>query len=447
VNPAHVLPHDPEAESCVLGGVMMDAEQLPIASAIVVPDDFFAARHKFTWLAMIELAEEGQPIDPLTLRVKLEAQGRLDEVGAPYLFKLVDGVPRSMNTPAYATRVRELADRRRMILVVRKLEAQAFDQTVPMLELHDMAQRMVLGLAERETARGFTSIGDVIRLQTWPALEEARSTLSRHRGIPGLSTGLDDWDARSGGLQPSEVTVVGACTSVGKSSLATNVVLHIGSDLRLPVAVFSPEMSSHAFTVRALANAARVNTRHLLGGCLTEADWQRVIATMSALSGTPVYLDESTGLTLPELRTRARRLHAECGPLRLVVVDYVQLLHDPTQRAENRNLEIGAISRALRALAKELHVPFLVLAQLNRKATDRGRPQLSDLRDSGALEQDADVVCLLHRPADEPFADLIIAKNRNGPTGTVKLHWVAEQTRFENEVDAASEPQETSMFQ
>jgi replicative DNA helicase len=437
---APVMPHDPEAERAVIGGVLVDPDQLDAAAEIVVPTDFFSLHHRFTWEAMLELAEDREPIDPLTVRVRLEQRGHLDEVRAAYLFELTDGVPRSMNVVAYAARVRELAHRRQMITTARKLEARAFDQGVPVIELCDTAQKAVLELTARQAAGGFVSIGEALQ-HTWAALEQARATLGQHRGITGLSTGYDDLDTLSGGLQPGSTTVVGACTSVGKSAFAGGLIKQAAVTLGLPSAVFSPEMSMHDIAVREIGLVARVNVRHLLGGCSDAADWRRAQEARPILASAPLFIDDTTTLTLAELRARARRLHAEHGPLRLLVVDYVQLVHDPGLRAENRNLELGAISWALRGLAKELHVPLVVLSQLNRGAGSRagGRPQLSDLRDSGSLEQDANNVWLLHRVDDAVTAEVIVAKARHGQKGVVTLGWIPEQMRFTN-LNEALEP-------
>lgn len=442
---APVLPHDPDAEKAVLGAVLLDPEQLDAAAAIVTPLDFYSKHHEYPWEAILELAEDGQQIDPMTVRIRLEQRGRLDDVGVAYLFGLVDGVPHATNVAAYAARVRELSDRRRMILTARRLEARAFDQNVPLLELCDTAQKAVLELTARQAAGGFVPIGEVLREHTWPALERVRATLRQHRGVTGLSTGYDDLDARTGGLQPGSTTLVGARTSAGKSAFAEGLLKHAAVTLGLPSAVFSPEMSMHDIAVRELGIGARVNVRHLLGGCSDAAEWRRVQEARPALARAPLFIDDTSTLTLALLRARARRLHAEYGPLRLLVVDYVQLVHDPALRAENRNLELGVISGALRGLAKELQVPLVVLSQLNRGSEARagGRPQLSDLRDSGSLEQDADSVWLLHRPADALEADLIVAKNRNGQTGVVKLGWIPEQMRFTNLYDAESAPAAT----
>jgi replicative DNA helicase len=246
---------------------------------------------------------------------------------------------------------------------------------------------------------------------------------------------------RSGNAQPSRSAAqFSGCIDQG-------IVAHAAVNFGVPVAVFSPEMSAHDLTVRVLAQLSRVDAGHLIKGCSTALEWQSVRSTMPILARAPIYFDDHTTLTLAELRARARRLHVECGPLRLVVVDYVQLVHDPALRAENRNIELGVISRALRALAKELHVPIVVLSQLNRASETRqnggSRPQLSDLRESGAIEQDADVVWLLHRPDGQTSVDLIIAKNRHGPTGIVKLRWIPEQMRFTDDVDNGREVQQT----
>ena len=430
-------PHNLEAERSVLGAVLLRNAVLSDVSAIVDPRDFYRDAHRRILEKMLALATRSEAIDLVTLRSELSRAGELDEVGGPaYISALVDGVPHSTNAEHYAGIVRECADRRRVIDTGRKLEAAAFDNDRSTTEILDGAQQDLLALTERQAARGFISLDAVLRDQTMPMLDRAFASKT---GVTGIPTGFDDLDSFLRGLQPGDLVLVGARSSTGKTSFVTEMMRHIAVHSGLPSGLFSLEMSAGAIGGRLLIAQAQIDGHRLLGGVLPDHEWPRVSSAMSVLSGAPIHIDGTPNITVAEMRARARRLRAEHG-LSLVVVDYVQLMNG-TQRAETRNLELAAISRGLKALAKELELPVVVLSQLNRATEARpgGRPQISDLRDCGALEQDADVVLLLHReelyrPSDENrgIVEVIIAKHRNGPTGSVRLRWIAREMRFEN---------------
>jgi replicative DNA helicase len=431
-------PHDLAAERSLLGAMLMRNESIADVAAIIDHKDFYRDAHRRIFEKILALAARSEAIDLVTLRSELALAGTLDEVGGPaYIASLVDGVPASNNAEDYAGIVRELADRRRVIAAARKLEVAAFDADRSTTEILDDAQGALVALTERQAAHGFVPIDVVLRDETMPSLDRAYAART---GITGVPTGFADLDHFLRGLQPGDLDLIGARSSTGKTSLATEMMRHIAVRCGRPVGLFSLEMSAGSIGSRLLIAQAQIDGHRLLGGVLPDSDWARVSSALSVLAAASIHIDATANITLAEMRARARRLRAEHG-LSLLVLDYIQLMNGGTQRTETRNLELAAISRGLKALAKELEVPVVVLSQLNRATEARpgGRPQLADLRDCGALEQDADVVLLLHREElYKPSADnrgiveVIIAKHRNGPTGSVRLRWIAREMRFED---------------
>jgi replicative DNA helicase len=439
-----VLPHSLEAERSVLGAVLLHDVVFPLVVALICAADFFRDAHRRIFGAMVRLDARRIAIDFVTLRDELARAGELEEVGGPaYITGLVDGVPRSTNVDHYAGIIREKSTLRQLIFGANKTLALAYDVEEDASTVLAAADRGLREVAEHQTPQGFESLDLVLRNQTMPLLERAFATKT---GLVGLSTGFPDLDRMTRGLAPGTVTVIAGNTSTGKTSLATEILRHIAVQCGQPLGMFTVEMTKAEIGARLLTAEAGVDGHRLMGGLLSEPEWRRVSEAMSRLAISPLYLDDTGNISVPEIRARGRRLQQEHGCAGLVV-DYVQLIraHASSRRDENRALELGEISRSLKGLAKELSVPIIVLSQFSRAAASRPnhRPQLSDLRESGALEQDADCVLMLYRDETAESRDLveiIIGKNRNGPTGSIRLRWIARETRFAN-LDDTPAPQ------
>lgn len=433
------IPHNLEAEQAVLGACLLNPEALGEALGLLEPGHFFRDAHRRIWAHMQALALKHVEVDTVTLKASLTAAHEVDEVGGPaYIASLTDGVPRSTNVAHYARIVRELAQLRAAIFAANKILADAYDADQDARAVLEQAERAFFEIASTTGAGGgFKRIGEVLpRL-----MDQIEAWCQTGTGITGLSTGFADIDAMTRGLQPGNLIILAARPSMGKSALALNIAQHVASQGGT-VGFVSLEMSEDELAVRALTAEAHLDGHQLQRGRVGDRDWGVIAHAIGQLDGTPLYVDDSPFLTVFDVRTRARRLKQEHG-LALLVVDYAQLMVGHEKR-ENRALELGAVSRMLKAIAKELHVPVIALSQLSReleKRTDK-RPILSDLRESGALEQDADLVLFIYRPevyeGDNPrpehvgLAEIIIAKQRNGPIGTVELTWQKQQTRFAN---------------
>ena len=421
-----------EAEKAVLGAVLMDNARLIDACAILDHRRFFREAHRRLFRAMVALGERQTAIDMVTLKDELGRAGDLDEIGGPaYIAALMDGVPRSSSIEDYARIIEEKAALRDLILAGRKLVNDAYDTDRPASEILEAAEQKILGLASGSRSAGFESMR-TIATRAMDALERAHAT--KH-GMSGVPTGFTDLDHLTRGLQPGTLVVLGARPGTGKTSLAMNIAIHAALGGRI-VGVDSLEMPNEELFIRQIASRAHLDSHSLQGGYISERDWARVAEAVNALAASTMFVDETPSITAFEVRSRARRLKAEHG-LDLLVIDYLQLM-GTSGRYDNRTLEIGAITGALKGLAKELKIPILLLSQLSREGEKRGgRPKLSDLRDSGSIEQDADIVLFLYRPenADHGVTELIVAKHRNGPIGTVKLSWFERQTRFDNYSD------------
>jgi replicative DNA helicase len=431
VSDEQVLPHNLDAEKAVLGAILIDNERLVDACAVIGDARFYRDAHRRIFRAMVTLADRRAQIDLVTLKDELTRAGDLEEVGGPaYISALMDGVPRSSSIEGYARIVEEKAALRDLIHAGRRLTADAYAADRAATEILESAERAILGLSSGSRAAGFESMA-AIAPRAMNALEAAHAT--KH-GISGVATGFADLDAITRGLQPGTLVVLGARPGMGKTSLAMNIGSHAALVGGLAVGIFSVEMPSEELFIRNIAAHARLDSHSLQGGYLGARAWSSVAEAVSAIADSRMFVDQTPGITVFEVRSRARRLKAEHG-LDLLIIDYLQLMGS-AGRHDNRNLEIGAITTALKGLAKELKIPVLLLSQLSREPEKRGtRPKLSDLRDSGSIEQDADIVAFLYRPEeadDTSVTDLIIAKHRNGQIGTVKLAWFERQTRFDN---------------
>ena len=434
-----VPPHSIEAEQSVLGGLLLDNAAWERVGDMVVEEDFYRRDHRLIFAAIRGLADSSQPFDAVTAAGWLDAQGALaDAGGLVYLGELARGTPSAANITAYADIVRERAILRAMIRVGTDIANDAFQpEGRRPIDLLDRAEQRVFEIAERgERAQaGFAPIRDVLV----QVMDRIDTLFQRGDPITGVATGFDDLDLKTSGLQPGDLIIVAGRPSMGKTSFAGNLIEQAAIKGKLTVAMFSMEMPAEQLTMRMLSSLGRIDQHKVRTGRLEDADWPRLTSALTILNETQIFVDDTPALTPTELRARCRRLKREHG-LGLVVVDYLQLMHIPGTR-ENRATEISEISRTLKALAKELSVPIVAVSQLNRSLESRNdkRPIMSDLRESGAIEQDSDLILFIYR--DEVYnedtehkgkAEIIIAKQRNGPIGKVILTFLGQHTRFEN---------------
>jgi replicative DNA helicase len=437
-------PYSEDAEQAVLAAMMMDTDAIMRAAEFVDDTMFYREAHRRIFRAMMAITERGAVVDPLTLSDELARRGDLDASGGrDYITFLIDAVPTAANVEYHAKIVREKALLRRVIEVSTGLVSEAFDARTTAAELLDVAEHRILQLSQTGVGREFTRIKELL----WPTMERIESLQRGGSSITGVASGFPDLDNMTTGFQAAELTIVAARPSMGKTSFVLNVAQHAAIEHNVPVAIFSLEMSKESLVQRMLTAEARLDAQRLRKGMLRDDDFPRLARAAGILSSAPIYIDDSASLSLLEMRSRARRLKVDAG-VGLVVVDYLQLVQGPTS-SENRQQEISGISRSLKALAKELHVPVLALSQLSRAPEQRSgesrRPQLSDLRESGAIEQDADLVLFIFRPevyelsgvdkdgnSLEGRAEIIIGKQRNGPTGMVNLYFNKSYTRFES---------------
>jgi replicative DNA helicase len=434
------LPHNLEAERSVLGAILLHNDAFNLAAEVIDSGDFFRDAHRRIFDKMVILADRGDAIDLVTLKEELGRTGELEEVGGPaYIAALVDGVPRSTNVEQYARIIKEKATLRNLIFSANKILATAYEAEEEADVILDQAEHAIFAIADDKVRDGFVSMRDLAQ----SSLDTIERLHARKELITGVPTGFADLDEMTSGFQSSDLVIVAARPSMGKTSLVLNIAQHVGTKTDMTVGLFSLEMSKEQLFLRMLTSEARIDAHRLRRGSLGERDWGKLSHAIGALSESKIFIDDTPSIGVLEMRAKCRRLAAAHG-LHLIVVDYIQLMQG-RGRFENRTLELASISRALKGLAKELNVPLVVLSQLSRAPESRSdhRPQLSDLRESGALEQDADVVIFIYREdqyADrsQPAADtqgtaeLIIGKQRNGPTGVVRLAFLREFTRFEN---------------
>jgi replicative DNA helicase len=433
------LPSSPEAERTVLGAVLVDNAAFNSAAEVLVRDDFHREAHRRVFDAMAALAERSQSIDAVTLADELGRASALEAVGgAAYLASLVDGLPRITNVEQWCRIIKEKSVLRNLIHAGNRIVQSAFEAEEDAALILDRAEKSIFEIAERRMRQGFVGIREIVKesFRTIDQLSQSKELLT------GLATGFVDIDNMTSGLQKADLVVVAARPAMGKTSFCLNIAQHAALRAGETVALFSLEMSKEQLVLRMLCSDARVDSHKLRTGHLQEKDWARLAKAYADLSGSRIFIDDSATVTPLEMRAKCRRLKAEHG-LGLVIVDYLQLMSSGG-RVENRQQEISSISRSMKGLAKELAVPVVALSQLSRAPearTDR-RPQLSDLRESGAIEQDADVVMFIYReeeykktPENEGKAEIIIGKQRNGPTGSRNLAFIKEHTRFENYVE------------
>jgi replicative DNA helicase len=434
-----VPPHSIDAEQSVLGGLLLDNRAFDQVIDRIKEHDFYRHDHKLIFRNMLRLVEQNKPIDVLTISEALREVNELDQVGGDvYLFELANNTPSAANVSAYADIVRERSILRQLISAGHDIAEGAFHaQGKSIVELLDAAERRVFSISEQGTrGEGPLNIKDYLT----KTMDRIDTLFHSNTPITGMPTGYHDLDNMTSGLQPSDLVIIAGRPSMGKTMLATNIAEHVAIKSRAPVLIFSMEMPGEAIVMRLLSSLCRIDQLKIRTGKLADEDWPRVSSTVSMLSDAPFFIDDTPGLSPAEMRARARRLAKEQGQLGLIVVDYLQLMQVPGNN-ENRTAEISEISRSLKGLAKELNVPVIAISQLNRGLEQRAdkRPVMSDLRESGAIEQDADLIVFIYRDevynensADKGTAEIIIAKQRNGPIGKVRLTFMGQYTCFEN---------------
>ena len=431
-------PQNIEAEQAVLGTILIQDKALLKVIDLLQPGDFYRDAHKSIYAAMMALFDKHEPHDLITVTGLLSDQNKLEDVGgAAYLASLTDIIPFTGTLVHHARIIRKKSILRRLIQTSTEVAARCYDAQDDIDTLVDEAEKTIFEIAHSKKGEGFQPMSSVVP----KAFDRINRLFDKQEHITGVATGYDELDRITAGLQPAEMIILAARPSMGKTALAMNIVQHAAMIGKVPVAVFSLEMSVESLALRMLCSLGPIDSQRIRTGRLIDSDWPKLTRATGMLSEAPIYIDDTPGLTVLEMRAKARRLKSE-QDLGLIVVDYLQLMQGKSS-SENRAQEISDISRSLKAMAKELNVPVLALSQLNRSLENRTdkRPQLADLRESGAIEQDADVIMFIYR--DEVYnraegnpnrglAEIIVGKQRNGPTGVIKLSFLGEYTRFEN---------------
>jgi replicative DNA helicase len=426
-------PANVEAERAVLGALLIDSEAIGQIASFLKPEDFYRERHQVIYAARTDLYERREPGDFVTLVNELRRRGQLEAVGgASYLTELVNDVPTAVHVEHYARIVEHCAIMRRLIGAAGRIAAVGYENPPDIDDALDRAEQYVFEVSQRRVTQDFTTLRDALR-QYFDTIEY----LHEHKGeVVGVPSGFRDLDQLTGGLHASDLVIIAGRPGVGKTGFALSIVRNVAARYQAPAAIFSLEMSTEQLVQRLLCMEAAVDSQRVRTGFIDEYEWRRISEAFGVLSDAPIYIDDSAGITTNELRMKARRLKSE-HDLRLIVVDYLQLMQG--RGLENRVQEVSEISRSLKALARELDVPVIALSQLSRAVESRQdhRPMLSDLRESGSIEQDADIVMFIHReelykPDTERknIADIILAKHRNGPVGQVPVRFFPSQTRF-----------------
>jgi len=439
-------PQSLEAEMSILGGILIDNDAINRVLELLLPEDFYRESHRKIFQAMMRLTDQREPCDLITMTAILRKQGELEEVGgAAYLATLVDYVPTAANISYYCKIVKEKAVNRKLISVATEIATRGYDEQSDVNELLDVAQKQIYEISENKLRPQYVPVQAVVK-DTFKIL---KSLHDRKELITGTPTGYTDLDTMTAGFQPGDLIIIAARPSMGKTTLALNIAQYASAESKkkIPSAIFSLEMGKEQLVMRFFASIARVDFGKMRTGHFQDSDWPRLTRAAGVLHDSRIFIDDTPAISVLELRSKARRLKSE-HDIGLIIVDYLQLMRG--SNAESRQQEISEISRSLKALAKELSVPVIALSQLNRELEKRGdkRPMMSDLRESGAIEQDADVIMFVYREAvycescrkrdgsctegHERNAELIIGKQRNGAIGTVKLAFLGEHTRFEN---------------
>lgn len=433
-----VPPQNLEAEASVLGGILLENEAFDRVLEIVTPDLFYRESHRKVFRAMMELSDRSEPVDLITLSEFLKAKGELDAVGGTaYLASLANLVPTAANIAHYARIVREKGILRHLITVATGIATRGLEDQGNVEEFLDEAEKSIFDISEKRIKPSFVFLGDMMN----DSIKMVEKLYERKEMVTGVPTGFNDLDRLTAGLQPADLIVVAGRPSMGKTAFSLNIAAHAALHAGIGVAVFSLEMAKEQLGLRMLCSEARVDHSKVRSGHLAEREFPALVSAAGRLAEAPIYIDDTPAISILELRAKSRRLVRDRDKkIGLIIVDYLQLMRGMSM-VQNREQEISEISRSLKALAKELHVPVIAISQLNRRVEDRGdkRPMMADLRESGAIEQDADVIAFIYRDevynkdtTDPGTAEIIVAKQRNGPTDTVRLTFISKITRFEN---------------
>jgi replicative DNA helicase len=429
-------PQNIEAEQSILGGILIENDALNTVVEFLGAGDFYREAHQKIFLSMIALSEKSEPLDLITLTNELKKTKELESIGgASYLASLVESVPTAANIAYYAKIVKDKSTLRKLISTATEIVTQSYQEGKDLEDFLDDAEQAIFRISEHRVKPAFYPIKEIVK-ESFKVIERL---YEKKELITGVPSGFKDLDRKTAGFQNADLIIVAGRPSMGKTALCLNIAQHASITSKIPTAMFSLEMSKEQLAIRMLCSEARVDSARLRSGFLSESDWPKLTMAAGALSDAPIFIDDTPAISVLELRAKARRLKADRG-LGLVIIDYLQLMRGRSG-VERREQEISEISRSLKALAKELNIPVLAISQLSRKAEDRpGRkPQLSDLRESGAIEQDADVIIFIYR--DEVYnpdsdqkgtAEVVIGKQRNGPTGKVDLSFISEFTTFKD---------------
>jgi replicative DNA helicase len=427
-----IPPQSLEAEQSVLGSMLIERQAIMAAIGILGPTDFYRESHRVIYETMVKLADRGEGVDIITVSEALREQGKLEAVGGmEYITSLANLVPTAANIEHYARIVQERSLQRALIQAATEVVGRAYGYKDDIETLLDEAEQLIFTISQRRATQGFSSIKTVL-METLTHIEQL---VAQKGSALGVASGFADLDRLTSGFQRSDLIVLAARPSMGKTALSLNIARHAAVSAKVPVAIFSLEMAREQLAQRLLCCEAAIDSQRLRTGNLDDNDWKRLSIALGRLGEAPIYIDDTPSISVLELRAKSRRIQSQYG-LGFIIVDYLQLMQS-RGRAENRQQEISEISRSLKALARELSLPVLACSQLSRaveQRTDR-KPLLSDLRESGAIEQDADVVVFLHQSPETPepdVLDVIVAKQRNGPTGTVRLYFAREYQKFEN---------------
>ena len=429
-------PQNIEAEQSILGGILIENDALNTVVEFLEAGDFYREAHQKIFLSMIALSEKNEPLDLITLTNELKKTKELESIGgASYLASLVESVPTAANIAYYAKIVKDKSTLRKLISTATEIVTQSYQEGKDLEDFLDDAEQAIFRISEHRVKPAFYPIKEIVK-ESFKVIERL---YEKKELITGVPSGFKDLDRKTAGFQNADLIIVAGRPSMGKTALCLNIAQHVAINAKIPTAVFSLEMSKEQLAIRMLCSEARVDSARLRSGFLSESDWPKLTMAAGALSDAPIFIDDTPAISVLELRAKARRLKADRG-LGLVIIDYLQLMRGRSG-VERREQEISEISRSLKALAKELDIPVLAISQLSRKAEDRPgrRPQLSDLRESGAIEQDADVIIFIYRDVvynpdsdQKGTAEVIIGKQRNGPTGKVDLSFISEVTTFKD---------------
>jgi replicative DNA helicase len=436
-----VPPHDLDAERAVIGAMLVSETAVAVVAERLAAEDFYSEVHRIIYGAMMRLYSRGEPIDQLTLTNELRSVNEFERIGGrPYVFQIVESVPTAANAGRYADIVRGKALLRAIIDVGSRITEDAFREPEDVSEALDSAEQLVYGVSNRTLREHLAPVSELAP----GALEMIQRLYEQEGEVTGVETGFEDLDRLTTGFHKSDLIILAARPAMGKTAMALNAIWHASGEKKMPVAIFSLEMSKEQLVQRLISQTTRIPAQALRSGNVKAEDWPKLVRGVAEVSRAPIWIDDTAGVTLMEIRAKVRRLASQLNvaselPLSLVVVDYLQLMVGQGNRAENRQQEIAEISRGLKVLARDLNVPVLAIAQLSRAVEARHdkRPLLSDLRDSGAIEQDADMVMFLYRDEyynpesdDKGIAEVIVGKHRNGPTGKIQLAWMEQYTKF-----------------